>query len=620
MAEDDVAEAAEAINTLSARAWELIRARAQRVSSFGEALQLVTLRRRAIARGVPPEGHLERLRVALVGASTLSPLRELVELFLWQDGFQPETFAGAFDNYVSEIVEPDSDLHSFRPNVTIIIPSEHRCHFEGPLTAPLDEQRRQVHDKVEEILALCRTAHERSGGDVVLTNFVLPERWDLGGFRTRTLADDYTFRKAVNLELGLCAPPSTLICDLEFVGARTGGLDARDARLWLESKQLFSLDFAVAAAREVALTIRTARRTAKKVLVLDLDNTLWGGVVGDDGVEGIELGNTSPRGEAFKVFQAYVRSLKRRGVLLAVCSKNDYERAVEPFQRHPEMVLTLDDIVSFKANWEPKSENIRAMASELCLSIDSFVFVDDNPAEIEIVRQFVPEVATIALGPDPSRFVTLLADSRYFEPRAVTDEDRGRSEQYQQEARRQAFRATVTDMASYLASLEMTACIMPFRAEDVPRIAQLINKSNQFNVTTRRRSEAEVSALASSTRHTCFTVRLADRFGDHGLIAVVICAVVDTGLEIDTWLMSCRVLKRQVEDLTLNEITRQAQHRDLEVIKGWYLPTAKNGMVRDLYPRFGFQLVHDETRDGTCYEKAVGPHPPYETKITVAYG
>ncbi len=613
MAPDEVAEA---INARSERTWAILRGQASAVDSFGAALKISTQRKRAKARGVPAERNLDAVRVALVGASTLSPLRELLELFLWAEGFDVELFVGEYDNYTSEILDPESPLAAFRPNVTVILPSEARCRFDGPLDSPLAEQRQQVDAAVESILALCRAAHERTSADVIVANHVLPARWDIGSFRTRTLAVDYTFRKAVNLELGLRAPGHTTVCDLEFVATRTGGLGARDSRLWFESKQLFALDFALHVARELAITIRGCRRSPRKVLVLDLDNTLWGGVIGDDGVEGIELGDTSPRGEAFKAFQSYIRSLKDRGVLRAVCSKNDYERAIEPFKRHPEMVLRLEDFVSFKANWEPKSENIREIATELALGVDSFVFVDDNPAEVEIVRQFVPEVATIALGPDPSTYADLLADCRWFEPRAITSEDRARSEQYRVEAHRQAFRATVTDMATYLGSLEMRARVSPFRDADVPRIAQLINKSNQFNLTTRRRSEAEVKSLAALPEHACFTIRLADRFGDHGLIAVVVCGVQGSALEVDTWLMSCRVLKRQVEELTVDEIVRQAAVRGIDSVRGVYRPTAKNRMVQALYPRFGFEVVR-ETEHETVFEKRVASHAWHETKIAV---
>jgi FkbH-like protein len=343
--------------------------------------------------------------------------------------------------------------------------------------------------------------------------------------------------------------------------------------------------------------IGSLRRPPKKVLVLDLDNTLWGGVVADDGLEGISLGDTSPQGEAFKAFQKYIRSLKQRGVLLAVCSKNDHDRAVEVFEKHPEMVLRLADIVSFKANWEPKSENIRHMAAELNLGLDSFVFVDDNPAEIEIVRRFAPEVATLLLGPDPSEYVAQLQDCRFFEPRNITAEDAARTSQYRSETQRQQLQASVTDMDAYLESLQMEATISEFTPVDVPRLAQLINKSNQFNLTTRRRTEADLHALLHDPGHVGFSVRLKDRFGDHGLISIVIGRKKDGVLEVDTWLMSCRVLKRQVEETALNELVRLAEKNSANQLAGVYLPTPKNEMVRDFYSRMGFTLSSEnETR------------------------
>jgi FkbH-like protein len=351
---------------------------------------------------------------------------------------------------------------------------------------------------------------------------------------------------------------------------------------------------------------------------MDLDNTLWGGVVAEEGLDGIELGDTSPRGEAFKAFQKYALSLQQRGVLLAVCSKNDHARAMEPFEQHPEMVLRPQHLVAFKANWEPKSENLRRIAAELNLGLDSFVFVDDNPAEIEIVRQFVPEVTTLLLGPDPAAYVGQLKDGRFFEPKRLTAEDARRTEQYQSEARRQNLLASVTDMAAYLESLEMEARLSSFSALDAPRIAQLIAKSNQFNLTTRRRTEAEVAGLIDMSDHACFSVRLQDRFGDHGLVAVIIGRVEKDTMEIDTWLMSCRVLKRQVEEATLNELAGLARNRGCARLEGLYLPTARNEMVRDFYARLGFTLI-SENEQCRRFELALEKFQPSPTHIKIIH-
>ena len=561
-------------------------------ADFNDLILLSAWRKKANARKIIlAVAAPEKIRLAIVGGYSLYPFHELLEHLCEMQGTPVEIWLGDFDNYISEIMDPTSELYAFGPHVVLILPSEHRCKYPGQLTDPREQQQAEAQNLVDSLLALARQVKEKTRAEIIVTNFMLPAAHDLGAFRARTLGADWTFRKWVNLELGLNAPSYLHLCDLEFLAHRLGGLAARDARAWFETKQLGSPALLLELARETARLIASLKRAPKKVLVLDLDNTLWGGVVADDGLEGIELGDTSPRGEAFKAFQKYIVSLKQRGVLLAVCSKNDFAKAVEPFEKHPDMVLKLDDIVSFKANWEPKSENIRAMAPELNLGLDSFVFVDDNPAEIEIVRQFAPEVTTILLGPDPANYVGQLADCRLFEPRNITSEDAERTSQYRSDAQRNALAATVTDMAAYLESLQMESVISEFTPVDVPRLAQLINKSNQFNLTTRRRSEAEVISVMQANNFIGYSVRLKDRFGDHGLISIIVGEKVDDTLRIDTWLMSCRVLKRQVEEEVLNELARLAKLKNCTRLEGIYLPTPKNEMVRDFYARMGFTLV-----------------------------
>jgi FkbH-like protein len=452
---------------------------------------------------------------------------------------------------------------------------------------------------------------------VILANFTLPGDLDPGPFRSRTIITDWSFRKAVNLELGLRAPAGVEICDLEFLSARRGTAAAEDARAWYESKQPGSPDFLVDVARELSHGIASRCQAPKKVLVLDLDHTLWGGVVADDGLEGIEIGDSSPRGEAFKAFQRYLLALSQRGVLLAVCSKNDHARAVEVFEKHPEMVLRLEHFAAFKANWDPKSDNLQRIADELRLGLDSFVFADDNPAEIEIVRQFQPRVEGVLLGPDPAEFIARLQAGRYFEPRNITEEDLERTAQYRQERQRTELASSVTDMPAYLASLEMRGTIKEFDPLDVPRIAQLIARSNQFNLTTVRRSEAEIHALLKSPDYRCFTMRLEDRFGDSGLISVVIAKSEGGVFVLDTWLMSCRVLKRQVEDEIMNEIFRLAAAAGCAKVRGIYLPTAKNRMVAGIYEEFGLARMED-TAARKEFELEVKKYQQRATKIRVA--
>jgi FkbH-like protein len=595
---------------------ELLKQKTLESNQFSEVLALSTLRRKAQQIGLWPT-PAAALRLAVIGGFSLRPLVDLIEHFaLILGNVDLKLWTGDFDNYVSEVMDEAGGLYEFQPEIVLILPSERRCRYKGRPSDPLEAQEAAATQFAFDLLDLAKRINSRSGAAVILANFRLPSAFDPGPMRNSGLSSDYAFRKFVNLQMGLKLPEYAHICDVEFLANRLGTLQANDERTWFESKQPFSTALMVDVAREAARSVASLRRAPKKVVVLDLDNTLWGGVIGDDGLEGIEIGTTSPRGEAYRDFQQALLELSDRGVLLAVCSKNDHEKAIEPFVSHPEMIIRLSNIVSFKANWEPKSENIRQIATELNLGLDSFVFLDDNPAEIEIVRQFLPEVEAIWLGEDPSTYAATLKDCRHFEFRSVTKEDLERTKLYQQEAKRQELQSTATDMDSYLASLAMQANVSEFTPIDAPRIAQLINKSNQFNLTTRRRTEAEVNALISSRGHASFTVRLADRFGDHGLIAVVVTEVQGKDLLVDSWLMSCRVLKRQVEELTLNEIVRRARDRRCERVVGTYKKSSKNGMVSSLYPRLGFVLA-EAGEDQSTYLLDVSAFSPIETKIEV---
>ncbi|MCA1384192.1 HAD family hydrolase [Bradyrhizobium sp. BRP05] len=598
-----------------ATSWGHLVARSRQATSFSELFFLSTLRKKA--KLYAPGSVQPRLRLALIGGYNLYPLHELVEHLLAIRGIECERFLGEYDNFVSEILDGSSSLYAFKPDLAFILPNASHCRFSGSLLDDVEHQREAAVRAAEHLLNLAQTFTVRSGAAAILANLALPDGLDLGSFRSRTLGTDWSFRKAVNLELGLRAPAEVQICDVEFLSAQRGISAAADARAWYESKQLGSPDFLVDIAQELSHLIASRKQSPKKVLAIDLDQTLWGGVIAEDGIEGIELGYSSPRGEAFKDFQRYLLGLSQRGVLLAVCSKNDHARAIEVFEKHPEMVVRLEHFAAFKANWDPKSDNLQRIAEELRLGLDSFVFADDNPAEIEIVRQFQPLVTGVLLGPDPAEFIVRIQAGRHFEPRTITEEDLERTAQYRQERRRTELAASVTDMPAYLASLEMRGTIKEFDSLDVPRIAQLIARSNQFNLTTARRSETEIKALLGRPEYRCFTMRLEDRFGDSGLISVVI-AKIDGGVFVlDTWLMSCRVLKRQVEDEIMNEIFRLAAAAGCTKVRGIYLPTAKNGIVAEFYEEFGFARTEDSATRKE-FELEVRKYQVRSTKIDVA--
>lgn len=599
--------------------WPALVEQSATATTFSHLSVLSLLRKKAKKLGLNGafNGTTKAARIGLVGGSTLFPLSDLIEHSMSVVIGEVQMFAGEYNNYRSEILEESSPLYEFAPDLVIVMPDEQSCKHPGMLNDPKEEVKAEIQRVAQELLHLCSVVRERTNAEIILCNFIPPSANDLGPIQAKSLASDWNFKKAVNLELGTRAPNYVHICDLEFLAYRQGGLAAKDDRSWFESKQLCSPSLQVALAAEIAHIVKALRTTPKKVLALDLDNTLWGGVIGDDGIEGIEIGDTSPRGEAFKAFQTYVLSLTHRGVLLAACSKNDFDIAIQPFREHPEMALREEHFVSFKANWEPKAQNLIEMANELNLGLDSFIFVDDNPAEVENVRQFAPEVTTILLDPDPSVYVRQLQESRLFERFLITTEDLQRTEQYRVEATRQSLLTSSVDMESYLRSLEMVGTFREFNPIDLPRVAQLINKSNQFNLTTKRRSETELSGLISDPRYSGFSMRLSDRFGDHGLISVVICNLDDNRtLNIDTWLMSCRVLKRQVEEQVLNWIVSMAKERGCVRITGTYIPTAKNAMVRDLYPNLGFQELGSNS-DRSEFELPVDCFTPKPTSISI---
>jgi FkbH-like protein len=405
--------------------------------------------------------------------------------------------------------------------------------------------------------------------------------------------------------------------------AAMDGLRAwHDAGLWHRSKQEVTLTAAPMYGELVARIIAARQGLSKKCLVLDLDNTLWGGVIGDDGMDGIVLGQGSPLGEAFLALQDYAREQARRGVILAVCSKNDEVNAVEPFEHHPDMLLKRMDIASFMANWQDKASNLRAIAQSLSIGLDAMVFVDDNPAERALIRQELPMVAVPEIPGDPAWVVPCLADAGYFEGLAVTKEDRERSGQYQGNIKREILRGASTDMASYLRGLQMTLLHRPFDRTGLQRTVQLINKTNQFNLTTRRYTEDDVLAVMGDPGCFGLQMRLLDTFGDNGIIAIVIGRSQPQAgdLLIDTWLMSCRVLGRQVEQAILNLVAAQAIGMGARRLIGEYRPTKKNGMVRDHYTRLGFQPLETQPEGGSLSVRNLAGFVPSETFITSQEG
>jgi FkbH-like protein len=391
------------------------------------------------------------------------------------------------------------------------------------------------------------------------------------------------------------------ILDTPGVQRRAGEQQWADAMLWHKFKQHPANGALPMLGEECAAHIRAVLGLTRKVLVADLDNTLWNGVIGEDGLDGIGIGPDSPEGEAHAALQDYMLDLKARGILLAVASKNNPEDAHLPFERHPHMRLRLEDFAAFEANWNDKVSSIRAISKKLALGLDSFVFLDDNPLEREWVRSQLPQVAVVEpAGASVFHFVRALDHAKYFFALSLSKEDLGRAEQYRIEAARDSLRAASSSMGEFLAQLNMRAAAVPVSDSNISRVVQLINKTNQFNLTTRRYTEAQVRDIATNPAGWAGAFELSDRMGSYGLIGVVLAKPVGRDVQtwvIDTWLMSCRALGREMENFMFDQLMESARARGIRRIEGVYRPTAKNNLVAGLLERFGFKRVAETSEE-----------------------
>jgi FkbH-like protein len=400
---------------------------------------------------------------------------------------------------------------------------------------------------------------------------------------------------------------SRLVLDVNALASLVGYSAWSAGRYWYAAKYPFATAMIPLYADNVMRILAAQMGRSRRVLVLDLDHTMWGGIVGDDGIEGLALGSGSPLGEAHSALQRMALSLKERGIILCVSSKNDETIALDAFRNHPEMILKEDDIVAFRVNWDDKAANIKAISDTIDLGLDTFVFLDDNPAERKRVRDALPSVAVPELPEDPSDWLPVFQAAGYFEQAGFSKEDQLRAGFYKANALRAAQLERIGDHDDYLRSLGMTLSIAPFDNAGRKRIAQLISKSNQFNLTTRRYSEAEIAALRSRSDVLTIQARLEDIFGDNGMISAVICRQTGQCWEVDTWIMSCRVLGRRVEETILQYLVEEARSRDITEITGRYIPTARNGLVRDHFSRLGF--VQTGSQDGeTTWQLAISSY------------
>jgi len=577
----------------------------RRMANFGLDLNQLTRLARTVARARSGGQSLEPLiplRVGLIGHGTLDLLAPALVGTGLRHGFLLEVIVGAYDQLLQPVLAPESPLRSNHLDVVILsldwrsLPLSCAPGDADVGASAVDSAMRLINQTLDGI----RT---NLGATAIVPTLAAPAESLFGGLERSLPGARRWLLDRLNLEIAQRVYDGTeVLLDVAALGETVGLGNWHDQRQWNLAKLPFAEAFVPLYADHVGRTLAAMRGRSRRVLVLDLDNTLWGGVIGDDGLAGIVLGQGDASGEAYLSVQRMALDLRNRGVVLAVCSKNTDEIAREVFRSHPEMLLKEQHIAVFQANWKDKATNLQAIAAELSLGIDSLVFLDDNPAERGLIRAELPQVAVPEIGTDPADYARTLAAAGYFDLISYSEEDRKRAEFYDMNARRAALRAESGDIEGYLASLEMELTLSPFDVTGRARIVQLINKSNQFNLTTRRYTAADVERMQDDPRYFALQARLTDVYGDNGMISVVICCATDESTwEVDTWLMSCRVLGRGVEQMMLRELLESARAEGIRTLIGRYLPTERNALVKDHYADLGFTLLERKADGETVW-------------------
>ncbi|MBP5772280.1 MAG: HAD family hydrolase [Bacteroidaceae bacterium] len=585
-------------------------------------------------------GSLPTIRMALVGDTATQFLATALRGTGVARGFHIDLFEAEYNQVERQFLDPGSELYAFDADVVVLFQSTHKlAEQHSMMTAEQQEQLADV--RIAFVASICENK-ALAGKKLICLNYPEIDDTVFGSYANQVPSSLTWQVRRLNFELMQLSRQyqNLFLCDIAALQNKFGRDWLFAPNIYVSTEMVLSLDALPFVASRVLDIACAIRGQFKKCLILDLDNTLWGGVIGDDGLEGIQLGHGLGIGKAFSEFQLWVKKLRQRGIIICVASKNDEQVAKEPFERHPDMVLRLDDIAVFQANWETKVDNIRAIQRVLNIGFDSMVFLDDNPFERAIVRENIQGITVPELPDDPGLYLEYLYSLNLFETASYSSADKDRTRQYQVEAQRVQLAKTFDSEADFLRSLGMTSVVSGFTKFNTPRVAQLTQRSNQFNLRTVRYTEADIAALASDPEVVDLSFTLEDRFGDNGLIAVVVMKPIDErGLSasaesgtrfpdlreashdhpetlfIDTWLMSCRVLRRGVENFVLNTMVERARQRGCRRIVGEYLPTLKNKMVERHYLDLGFLPL--EGQGSGRYVLDVDAYQPKECFITI---
>jgi FkbH-like protein len=525
----------------------------------------------------------------------------MLDLFLLNQGICGEFYESEYGLYWEDAMFGNEELDSFNPDLIYIHTSNHNIKAYPSLTSSREDVDHMINDEYNHFRQMWDSINEKYHCPIIQNNFESPSYRMLGNKEAYDYRGKINYINKLNEMFYQYADEHNnfYIQDIQYLSACFGLDKWADDFYWHMYKYALAVPAIPSLAFNLANIIKAIYGKNKKAFVLDLDNTLWGGVVGDDGVEQLEIGQETSNGQVFQAFQSYLKECSSIGVMLNVNSKNDYENAVAGLN-HPEGILRPEDFIILKANWEPKSKNIMDIATELNIMPDSLVFVDDNPSEREIVRQLncgisVPEITT------PDKYIQILDRSGFFEVTNLSEDDMKRNEMYKSNIQREKQQASFSDYNEYLISLNMKATIRPFEDIYMARIAQLTNKSNQFNLTTKRYSQSEIEETAQDKDYITLYGKLEDKFGDNGVVSVVIGHIMENICHIDLWIMSCRVLKRDMECAMFDTLVEKCLNHNIGEIRGYYYPTAKNKMVKDFYLERGFEKIEEDGSGNTVW-------------------
>jgi FkbH-like protein len=531
----------------------------------------------------------KKIRIAVLGDSATQLICTAIKGMAKLEGFEIELYEAEYDQLKQEIIDTDSALYQFEPEFILLFHSTQKL-AKSFYKKDISKKEIFANDWMDEISYFLSIINQHLKTNILFLNFVETDDAIFGNYGLKTRASLNYNIKSINYKLMEMSHlmKNLFVVDLNNLANKYGNQNIADPKIYITTDTIFSIEFIPQLARLILDILLPFTGKFKKCVILDLDNTTWGGIIGDDGIENIQIGDLGI-GKAFTEFQYWIKQLKERGIILAVCSKNTEHIAKEPFEKHPDMVLRLDDISVFVANWENKADNIRYIQSILNIGFDSMVFLDDNPFERNIVRENIPQICVPELPEDPAEYLPYLKTQGLFETISFTQEDQERTKLYQEEANRTVLQHKFTNEDEFLQNLEMECIVEPITKFTLPRVAQLSQRSNQFNLRTIRYSDEAIQAIMDSYNYFSLTFTLKDKYGDYGLISEIILENQNNELFIETWIMSCRVLKRNVENFVLNNIVQLGRENGFSKIIGEYIPTAKNAMVADHYKNLGFE-------------------------------